>query len=62
MSNIRKRGFASMDPTRLKEIASQGGKAAHSSGAAYEWTPETARAAGKKGGKQSAIVRSGRKV
>lgn len=62
MSNIRKRGFASMDPTRLKQVAAQGGKAAHEKGVAYEWTVAQARDAGKKGGRQSAAVRSGRKV
>ena len=28
---------------RLKEIASKGGKAAHQSGYAHEWTPEEAK-------------------
>ncbi len=45
------RGFASMDPQRQREIASQGGKAAHESGNAHEFTPEEARIAGSKGGK-----------
>lgn len=44
------RGFASMDPKRQREIASMGGKAAHKSGKAYEWNPEQAKAAGRKGG------------
>ncbi len=46
-----KRGFASMDPARQREIASQGGKAAHESGNAHEFTSEEAREAGSKGGK-----------
>lgn len=45
------RGFASMDPERQREIASQGGRAAHEKGTAHEFTPEEARAAGSKGGK-----------
>jgi uncharacterized protein len=45
-----KRGFASMDPARVKEIASQGGKAAHAQGRAHEWTQDAARQAGRKGG------------
>lgn len=45
------RGFASMDPERQREIASQGGKAAHESGNAHEFTSEEAREAGSKGGK-----------
>lgn len=44
------KGFASMDPARQREIASQGGKASHASGRGHEFTPEEAAAAGKKGG------------
>ena len=44
------RGFASMDEARQREIASQGGKAAHEKGTAHEFTSEEARAAGRKGG------------
>ncbi|MDB5887120.1 MAG: stress-induced protein [Polaromonas sp.] len=47
------RGFASMDPERQREIASQGGKAAHESGQAHEFTSEEAREAGRKGGQAS---------
>jgi uncharacterized protein len=46
----RKRGFASMDAARQREIASKGGRAAHEKGTAHEFTPEEARAAGRKGG------------
>ncbi|TFY98122.1 KGG domain-containing protein [Ramlibacter rhizophilus] len=46
-----RRGFASMDPERQRAIASKGGKAAHQSGNAHEFTPEEARRAGSKGGK-----------
>ena len=45
-----KRGFASMDPDRQREIASKGGRAAHAKGTAHEWTPDEARQAGRKGG------------
>ncbi len=44
------RGFASMDPQRQREIASQGGRAAHEKGTAHEFSSEEARAAGRKGG------------
>ena len=43
-------GFASMDRDKQREIASKGGKAAHLSGTAHEWTSEEAREAGRKGG------------
>jgi general stress protein YciG len=36
-----------MDPQRQREIASEGGKAAHASGNAHEFTSEEAREAGK---------------
>lgn len=39
-------GFAAMDEDRRREIASEGGKAAHASGHAHEFTPEEAREAG----------------
>ncbi len=42
------RGFAAMDPRRQREIASLGGRAAHQSGHAHEFTSEEARAAGRK--------------
>lgn len=43
-----RRGFAAMDPARQREIAAQGGRAAHESGNAHQFTVEEARAAGKK--------------
>ncbi len=46
----KSRGFASMDPSKQKEIASRGGKAAHAQGRAHEFTTDEARAAGRKGG------------
>lgn len=50
MSGKSKRGFASMDPGRQRDIASKGGKAAHAKGTAHEWTADEARRAGRKGG------------
>jgi general stress protein YciG len=44
------RGFASMDTQKQREIASKGGKAAHQSGNAHEFTSAEAAAAGRKGG------------
>ncbi len=45
-----RRGFASMDRTRQREIASKGGRAAHAKGTAHEWSSDEARTAGQKGG------------
>ena len=42
-----------MDRTKQREIASKGGKAAHESGRAHEFTSEEARVAGRKGGMAS---------
>lgn len=53
----KKQGFASMDPEKQREIARRGGMMAHIKGTAHEWTPEKARAAGRKGG---TISRGGR--
>lgn len=50
MSDTSKRGFASMDEDKQREIASKGGKAAHEKGTAHEFTSEEAREAGRKGG------------
>ncbi|MBP1474850.1 hypothetical protein J7I44_11120 [Frateuria sp. MAH-13] len=49
-SSTSKRGFASMDEERQREIASEGGRAAHASGHAHQFTSEEARRAGQKGG------------
>ena len=53
-----KRGFANMDPERVKEVAAQGGKEAQSRGKAHRFNSETGREAGRKGGK--AAQRSGK--
>jgi uncharacterized protein len=47
------RGFAGMDRERQRQIASEGGRAAHQQGRAHEFTPEEAREAGRKGGMAS---------
>ncbi|HEY0039504.1 MAG TPA: KGG domain-containing protein [Flavisolibacter sp.] len=52
-----RRGFAAMSPERQREIASQGGRAAHQQGVAHEWNKDEARAAGKKGGQASGFRR-----
>jgi hypothetical protein len=46
-----------MSTDKQREIASKGGRAAHEKGTAHEWTPDEARAAGRKGGQ---ISRGGR--
>jgi hypothetical protein len=50
MTGKSRRGFASMDPARQREIASKGGRAAHEKGTAHEWSSDEARVAGQKGG------------
>jgi uncharacterized protein len=50
MADNSNRGFASMDDQKQRAIASQGGKAAHESGNAHEFSPDEARKAGRKGG------------
>src|SRR3569833_4605353 len=44
------RGFANMDEKKQRESASEGGRAAHASGNAHEFTLVEAREAGRKGG------------
>ena len=51
------RGFASMDSSKQREIASKGGRAAHQKGTAHEWTSDEAREAGRKGGQASHLRR-----
>ena len=52
-----RRGFAAMSPERQREIASQGGRAAHTQGVAHQWNKDEAREAGKKGGQISGFKR-----
>jgi uncharacterized protein len=56
------RGFASMDPQRQREIASEGGRAAHEKGTAHEFTSEEAREAGRKGGMARSAANRARKA
>jgi hypothetical protein len=53
------RGFASMDPQKQREIASEGGKAAHASGNAHEFNSEEARRAGSMSHKNDGSQQSG---
>lgn len=53
-----KQGFAAMSAERQREIASQGGRAAHEKGVAHKWSKAEARIAGKKGGQVSGKTRS----
>ena len=59
---IEDRGFASMDRTRAREIASMGGKKAHALGKAHQWTKEAASIAGKKGAAVRAQQRAAAKA
>ena len=45
------RGFASMDKSKQRMIASKGGQAAHKKGTAHTWTSDEARKAGQLGGR-----------
>lgn len=58
MANTSKRGFASMDASKQREIASKGGRAAHAKGTAHEFTSDEARVAGRKGGEAVSRDRS----
>jgi general stress protein YciG len=56
----KKRGFAAMDPEKVREIAHRGGLAVHARGTAHRFTSEQAVEAGRKGGHAPHRVR-GRK-
>src|SRR5213594_2445328 len=56
-TSTKNRGFASMDTHRQREIARKGGRAAHEKGKAHEFTPDEARAAGRKGGEKVSVNR-----
>ncbi len=58
MSGKSKRGFASMDRARQREIAAKGGRAAHAKGTAHVWSASEAREAGRKGGEAISQDRS----
>lgn len=53
MNEKSKRGFASLSPEKMREIASKGGKAAHAKGTAHQWDSLEASLAGQKGGRMS---------
>jgi uncharacterized protein len=53
----RRRGFATMNPDLVRQIARKGGKAAHASGTAHEFTSDEARVAGRRGGYASQAKR-----
>lgn len=46
-----KKGFAVMDPAKVRELAKRGGKAAHEQGVAHEFSTEEAIRAGRIGGR-----------
>jgi len=56
-----RRGFAAMDTSRQRELASRGGKASHAKGTGHEWDRNAARDAGKKGGIASGVSRNRKK-
>jgi general stress protein YciG len=56
----KRRGFAAMDPEKVREIAHRGGLAVHAKGTAHRFTREEAIEAGRKGGVARHVVR-GRK-
>lgn len=58
-SDTSGRGFASMDPNKQREIASEGGKAAHAAGTAHEFTSQEAREAGRMSHKNDGNQQSG---
>jgi general stress protein YciG len=45
-----RRGFAAMDPNKVKAIAQKGGVAVHAKGTAHRFSKDQAREAGRKGG------------
>jgi len=52
-----RRGFASMDPERHREISRRAGAIAHERGAAHRFTPDEAKVAGAKGGQATKAKR-----
>jgi len=53
MSDKSKRGFASMDPERQREIASKGGQSVPAEKRSFSQDPQLAAEAGRKGGHES---------
>jgi general stress protein YciG len=60
LEGVKRRGFASMSPEKKREVSSRGGKMAHASGHAHQFTREEARAAGILGGRATARKRAGK--
>jgi len=56
-SDRGRRGFAAMPSELVRELAQRGGRSAHRSGRAHQFTSDEAREAGKKGGHASALKR-----
>jgi uncharacterized protein len=52
MSDNSNRGFAAMDEEKQREIAAEGGRAAHEKGTAHGFDSREAREAGRKGGEK----------
>jgi general stress protein YciG len=52
MIMANRRGFAAMDESKRRQIASRGGRAAHEIGNAHEWNGAEAAEAGRKGGQK----------
>ena len=44
----RKRGFALLDPDKMKQVAALGGRTAHAAGRAHQFSREEARAAARR--------------
>ena len=58
---IKRRGFASMSIEKRREIARKGGKSAHQLGRAHTWDSESARAAGRIGGRRGSAGKGRRR-
>lgn len=54
MTEKKKCGFAAMNPELVRAIARKGGKAAHDSGRAHQFTQDEAKRAGSLGGQETA--------
>lgn len=55
-----RRGFAAMDPAKVREIAKRGGRAAHAAGTAHRFSHDEAVTAGRMGGKAEHTTRGRR--
>lgn len=60
--SVKTRGFASLPKDKQRELARKGGQAAHEKGTAHEWTSESARVAGMKGGAKSGAIKRAKKL